>query len=220
MRRSAAQSQLQFPLTSLLGNGGNVRALRALFAHGAPLSAAQIARDSGMTPQGVRRVLDALAGQGLVEVLGEPRAQLFSIRSQHPFAEPLARLFAEERARWEALLAALTAAIRQCRPVKAAWYYGSVARGEDVSGSDLDVAVVAADAALERAVDTVRKALRPVEARQHVGCSVVGLSESDVVRLSARGDPWWRELVRDAKVLFGRRPEEVLRQARRAVHAA
>lgn len=216
MRRSIVQSHLQFPLTRLLGNGGNVRVLRALYRQGAPLSVAQVARDSAMTRQGVRLVLDGLASQGLVEVLGEPRAQLYVIQSRHPFAETLARLFAQERERWEALLAALRAAIRQCEPIKAAWYYGSVARGEDVPQSDLDVVVLAADGDLDAALGAVRAAVRPVEESLLLSCSVVGVSESDLVRLSTANDAWWREIVRDAKVLVGERPEQLAARACRA----
>ena len=63
--------------------------LRALMAYGAPLSAVQLARDTGLTRQGVRLVLQGLEGQGLVTPLGLPRSQLFCIVPAHPFAGAL-----------------------------------------------------------------------------------------------------------------------------------
>lgn len=142
MRNSSVQSHLRYPLTRLLANGGNIRVLRVMMAYGAPLGATQLARDTGLTPQGVRPVLDALADQGLVSVLGQPRSQLFSVAPEHPFAGALKALFEQERARWGELQQTLRDALRAHKEVRSAWLYGSVARGEDAPHSDIDIALV------------------------------------------------------------------------------
>jgi len=172
-----------------------------------------------MTPQGVRLVVDSLVSQQLVTVLGHPRAQLFTIEMGHPLAATLKRLFQEEQARWDALLGALQTKLEQFKSVKAAWYYGSVARGEDDPSSDLDIVIVVAGSPVDDTLDAVREGLRDVEKRMLVSCSVVGLSTGDVTRLSA-GDAWWRKMVRDAKVLKGGRPEQAAARTRRSMHPA
>ena len=212
MRRSRPQSHLRYPLTRLLGHGGNVRVLRALSAYAAPLSAAQLARDAGLTPQGVRLVLDELVGQGAVAALGQGRSRLYSIDSAHPLAPVLKALFAAEHGRWEGLLARLREGLNAFEQVDAAWLYGSVARGADGPASDVDLALVVHGAAGE-AAEAVRERLRPLEDELRVAFSVVALSHADVLE-RATNDPWWSELERDAKVLKGGTPESVAARLR------
>lgn len=193
--------------------------MRALMTYGAPLSASQLARESGLTPQGTRLVLNSLVSQQLITVLGQPRAQLFTIDVRHPFADALKALFVLEQSRWDDLLHALRTTLQKHKSVKAAWYYGSVARGEDEPRSDLDIAIVVADEPVEDAVESVREALHSVEDALLVSCSVVALSQADVARLSA-DDVWWREMARDAKVLKGVGPEQVASRSRRVRQTA
>lgn len=211
MRRPSPQSHLRYPLTRLLGNGGNVRVLRALSTFAAPLSTAQLARDAGLTPQGARLVLDELVGQGAVTALGQGRSRLYAIDPAHPLAPVLQALFAAERARWEGLLARLRDGLNAFEQVDAAWLYGSVARGEDGPASDIDLALVVRGASGE-AAEAVRERLRPLEDELRVAFSVVALSHADVVERA--NDPWWSELARDAKVLKGGTPEGVAARLR------
>lgn len=208
MRPSAAQSQLRFPLTRLLGNGGSVRVLRALIAYGGPLSVLQLAVDCGLSRQGTYQALNSLVSQRVVCVLGQARSQLFTIDTNHPLSQGLKELFGHEQSRWDQLLQVLRDTLQTNKNVHAAWYYGSVARGEDEAHSDLDIAVIAPDGRVDDTVEAVRQALREVEDRLYVSCSVVGLSPSDVARLSG-GDDWWQdEMARDAKVLKGVGPAQ------------
>lgn len=205
MRPLTLQSHLRFPLTHFLGNEGSVRVLRVLIAYGGPLSVSQLARDSGLSPQGTRQTLDSLVGQRLVKVFGQSRSQVFAIDPQNPLSRALKELFGYEQARWDALLEELRETLRANKAIDAAWYYGSVARGEDTQQSDFDIVAVASDGLVDDAVESVRQALREVEDRLYVSCSVVGLSHSDVARLSD-GDEWWQSMARDAKVLKGAEP--------------
>ena len=218
MRNSAAQSHLRFPLTRLLGNGGNIRVARALMAYGAPLGAAQLAGDAGMTPQGTRLVLDGLVSQGLVRVLGQPRSQLFSVVATHPFAAALRTLFEAERARWEGLQEALRECLAAQREVRSAWLYGSVARGEDAPHSDVDIALVLNKDAPDTTGE-VREALQILGDRLLVHFSVVALTPIEVAKLAPRAR-WWADVKRDAKVLKGASPrQEAARCVRAAQHA-
>jgi predicted nucleotidyltransferase len=207
--RPVAQSHLRFPLTRLFGSGGNIRVLRALFSYGAPLSLSQLSRESGLTPPGVRLVLESLETQGILVALGEPRTRLYDLNPRYPFMHVLRQLLAEEKLRWEQVLKTLRKVARENKAVSAAWYYGSVARGEDGPASDLDVAIVVRGEDVEKSLEDVREALRPAEETLFFNCSVIGLSEQDVSRLSRDNDRWWVELVRDGKALKGARPEQM-----------
>ena len=204
MSRPLDQSHLRYPLTRLLGSSGNVRVLRALVVFGAPLSAVQIARDAGLTPQGARLVLDGLSAQGLVTVLGMSRSQVFTLNQHHPFASLIKDMFTTEQCRWEAIDQGLRQALQAQRAVRSAWLYGSVARGEDTPGSDIDVAFVTEGESSD-AVSAVREALHSLEEQFQVHISSVALTPEDVAQL-VPSVGWWAEVSRQAKVLKGTTP--------------
>lgn len=218
MRPSSVQSFHRYPLTHMLGASGNVRVLRLLAEQGSPLAVSQLARDAGMTPVGVRATLAALLRQGVVTVFGQGHAQLYALNAGHPMTPALQALFAHERAQWESLLGDLRAAFAALPAVKAAWLYGSMSRGEDVPGSDIDVAV-----AVERddapTVDAVREALHAVEDRHQARISVVALSPQSIVG-RAEADSWWTNLARDARPLKGADPARFAAQLRKGAVAA
>jgi hypothetical protein len=64
------------------------------------LSAAQIARDTGLSPRGARVVLEGLLAQRIVAVFGQSRAQVYALETSHPMASSLVTLFQSERDRW------------------------------------------------------------------------------------------------------------------------
>lgn len=210
---SQAQSHLRYPLTSILGSAGNVRSLRALVANGSLQSAPQVAAAAGLTPQGVRLVLDTLARQHLVIVHGSGRAQLYALSPSHPFASALVALFHEEQRRWDALLESLRDMLaRHGTAVGAAWLYGSVARGEDSPDSDLDIAILVRSQAV---ANQVREDLMPIEDGQQLRISLTALTPKDLAALP-EDDPWWSDVVRDGRVLKGPAPDQARRRLTRA----
>lgn len=210
---SQAQSHLRYPLTSILGSAGNVRVLRALASDRAPRSAPQLARAAGLTPQGVRLVLDTLARQQLVIAHGSGRARLYALNPLHPFANALVALFGEKERRWEALLASICEMLARHGPaVSAAWLYGSVARGEDSPDSDLDIAILTRS---QTVADQVREDLMPLEDRQQLRISLTALTPKEFAALPD-DDRWWSDVVRAAWVLKGPAPDQARRRLAKA----
>ena len=210
---SQAQSHLRYPLTSIVGSAGNVRVLRALVSDRAPQSAPQLARVAGLTPQGVRLVLDTLARQQLVIVHGSGRAQLYALNPSHPFANALVALFQEEQRRWDGLLESIREVLAKRGPaVSAAWLYGSVARGQDSPDSDLDIAILARSQAV---AEQVREDLIPLEDQQQLHISLTALTPEDLAVLRD-DDRWWSDVVRDARILKGPAPDQARRRLAKA----
>ena len=206
---SQSQSHLRFPLTSILGSAGNLRVLRVLACDPAPRSAPEVARLAGLSPQGVRLVLDVLVRQRVVIAHGSGRAQLYALNASHAFAGALTTLFQEEQRRWEAVLGAIRKTLaRYGTEVSAAWFYGSVARGEDAPESDLDLAIVVYTPAV---ADQVREDLQPLEDANQLRISLAALTPGDLAALPD-GDPWWSGVVRDGRVLLGPAPEQARRR--------
>lgn len=210
---SQAQSHVRFPLTTIFGSAGNVRVLRALVGDRSPQSAPQLARLSGLSPQGVRLVLDTLSRQQLVKVHGSGRAQLYVLNESHPFASALVALFQEEQQRWERLLTTIRERLaRRGAAVRAAWLYGSVARAEDTPRSDLDIALLVSS---NDVADQVREDLMSLEDEQQVRISLTALTPKELAALPD-DDRWWSDVVRDARVLRGSAPEAAKRHVAKA----
>ncbi|MCX2862755.1 nucleotidyltransferase domain-containing protein [Paucibacter sp. PLA-PC-4] len=206
---SQTQSYLRYPLTGLLGSAGNVRVLRALVADRALQSAPQLAAMAGLTPQGARGVLDALARQRLAKVHGSGRTQLYELNASHPLSASLTALFQQEQTRWEGLLTSIRELLEHHGvAISAAWLYGSVARGEDSPASDVDVALLVRSAAV---AEQVREALMPLEDEQQIRISLTALTAKELAALP-EDDPWWMNVVRDSRVLKGAAPAQVRRR--------
>lgn len=210
-RPTARQSVLRFPATSLLGGEANVRVLRELVRHGAELSAPTIAKRAGLSRQHVLRIVNALAEAGAVERVGVGGHPSYRIRRGHPLHGGLEAIFRAEAERFSAVEDAIRSA---AAGAEAVWLYGSVARGDDSAGSDVDVAVVIDAPDVEDVVDGIRARLREREDALGISVSIVGIGPADVVRLSG-GDPWWSSLVREAIPLAGPDPERLAARFRR-----
>ena len=205
---SHPQSHLQHPLSRILGNEASVRLLRVLATRGLPLSVSQLEKECGLSARGTRLALENLIRSQVVSQLGAARSRLYCMDSRHPLTVAITNLFQDEMQHWNSMLSSVREALK-VQQVTAAWYYGSVARGEDTPASDFDLAIIVADnTAVESVTETVRLALQAIEDHHQVRCSVVGLSDADVLRMSEGSDPFWENMIRDAKVLDGPRPEQ------------
>ncbi|WP_283195997.1 helix-turn-helix domain-containing protein [Rhizobium sp. AN80A] len=214
MARSISQSAIRNPVDLIFGVDSNVRVLRVLARHGGLLSAADISQRAALSKSSTRLGLLSLEESGVIVAEGAGYSRLYRLNAAHYLADQIRGLFAAEDRRFAAIVGAVKDSAGNKAPlVKSLWIYGSVARGEDRLGSDLDVAVVADAGDLATVVETIRDDLEAHSGRLGFAASVVGLDMSDVERLTREGDPWWANAVEDAIVLAGRRPEELAASA-------
>ena len=175
--------------------------------HGGMLDTTRLMRATGLTRQTVLSTLRQLETVALVLPAGAGRYRSFQVNAHHPLAPPIQQLFDAEAARVERIYHAVRlAAVDAGRAVRAVWLYGSAARGDDAATSDLDlVVVVGGTDTIEPVLDKFRNAVSPMERNDGVTVATVGLSDSDVRRLS-KGDPWWLTMARDSIPLVGADP--------------
>lgn len=95
-------------------------------------------------------------------------------------------------------------------PVFSLFYYGSVARGDDGAGSDLDIGVIADAKNLSDIVERLREGLREPSEKLTFHPAVVGLNFTDVKTLERDADPWWSSVKSDAVALSGQRPDDAI----------
>lgn len=181
-----------------------------------PLSGRQVsALTQGRVSQSqVNKVLTDLARAGVVHRQDRPPAKVYTLNREH-LAAPAVEALAGMR---EALLARLRElATAWALPAVAVWLFGSGARGDGDSSSDLDVLVVRPDQTLAED-QTWSEQVQTLE--DHVlswtgnACNILELSESDFQDASARGERLVAELRRDALTLAGRTPQSLARQRR------
>jgi predicted nucleotidyltransferase len=201
------------PMDVVMGTVTGVRVLRALLAHGGALPVSRLVRETRVSPNGVRDALRQLESIGIVDALGSDRTRLYQARHENPLIPALEHLFDAERQRFGALLDRIRTAAAGPKMV-AVWLFGSVARGEDVSGSDVDVAIVidAPETEVTEIADRVRERLVDAARPLAFSPSVIALSLDDLLRLRNEQAPLWRDLLRDSRVLDGRSPADMARR--------
>jgi predicted nucleotidyltransferase len=155
------------PLNDVFASGTHVRLLRALctLPSGVTVSARDLARRAGVSHPRASTVLASLAAEGVATVQRLPRTDLFGLNREHVLAELLIQLFKREsRLRFELLTFVARELKRRRLPVTQARVFGSAARGETTSASDVDLALIvprasarAVEEVAQELADTVRK---------------------------------------------------------------
>jgi predicted nucleotidyltransferase len=159
--------RLNQPLNDIFASGTHVKLLRALctLPAGVAVSARDLARRAGVSHPRASVVLGGLAEEGVATVQRLPRTDLFGLNREHVLAELLVQVFVREsQLRFELLSFVARELKRRRLPVIQARIFGSAARGESTSASDVDLALVApresvrlVEAAAQELAETVRK---------------------------------------------------------------
>lgn len=119
----------------------------------------ELARYLETTPSSLQRELESLVGAGLLDRRQDGRRSYFRANSASPLFADLRGLIEKTRG----IVPALTAALKPFGGrIELAFLYGSIARGEEHSASDVDLAIVGT----LRQIDLL-PVLRKLEARFH-----------------------------------------------------
>lgn len=206
MRKPASLSFLRRPLNNLLGTQANVRSLRELAAT-SPLSTVQLARATKLNLSGIRRTLDNLQATGILKSF-PGRDRFYALNLEHPIAAALLALFDSERAWWDSIRSTLEESIRNDKRIAAAYVYGSVARGEDRPGSDIDLVLITHEDP-SPVLNQYRERLQVSQEKLGFNLSLVANTLAEVKKKRRNGDVWWANVTRDALPLKGVRPEHL-----------
>ncbi|MGH8999012.1 MAG: nucleotidyltransferase domain-containing protein [Acidimicrobiia bacterium] len=135
-------------------------ALAALAALEKPVTVRALAREATVSPQGALRLVNELAGAGLVTVEPAGRALMVALNRDHLAVEAIVALLSI-RSR---LVGRLREKLAVWPGLAGAWLFGSAARGDGGAESDIDVLMVgdkvdseAWDRATARLADQVQR---------------------------------------------------------------
>ncbi|MCA1847211.1 MAG: nucleotidyltransferase domain-containing protein [Actinobacteria bacterium] len=193
---------------------GTEAVLRVLAGTDRPLGVREVARLAGVSANRASQVLAEFAEHGLVLVDEHGAGRLCRLNRDHLAAEPLVALVGLRARLFEFLRS--EAASWLDRPLHVS-LFGSAARGDGTSGSDLDLLVVRADRASEADIERWDQQLFDSGERIF---AVTGnrpawfvTTPSDLRRAVEAAEPIVGEWRRDAVHLTGRRLEALLREA-------
>lgn len=186
-----------------------VRLLRYLVTHPGAITGRQLASAAGVHHSVARQALERLTREGLLERRRAGSAYLYSLnRKAYVVAEILEPAFRSETGWLERLGKEILIALRPS--AESVVLYGSWARGTAVPGSDVDVLVVATDAAgreaVERRADGVRGRLSERFGRF---VSLLVMTAEEIREKLRRGDRLIRTIAGEGRVLAGRSLSEV-----------
>lgn len=207
---------LQNPIRSVIPSAhGNVLAILA--RSGKPLSGRGVAEltDGQLSPKGVSLALRSLVTAGIVLVEEHPPAKLYRLNRRHLACKAITSL-AELRS---SLIGAITAELAGWnQPATAGWVFGSFARGDGGTESDIDVLIVR-DNALDDEdsgwTAQIETLVESVRAWSGNACAVIAYSEAEFSQLMASDERLARELRTEAialtaKGLPSRRPVQTV----------
>ena len=178
--------------------GARGAVLAALMRTGAPLTGRRVhgLLSDDYSLWTVQEALKTLALLGIVETQTIGRAGVHTINEQHAAVAPLRALLDP--------VAALRDAVSSVtgNDVSAVILFGSIARGEARSGSDIDLAVIAPPSWDKRVAleDSVRTRLGN-------DCDVLVFTDAEFVRLATTGEQVVGDILRDGVALIGAKPQ-------------
>jgi predicted nucleotidyltransferase len=204
------------PLDATLSSRSKVRLLRVLLTSSQPLSGREAARLARVARVPAARSLDDLVALGVLNRETTVAQHLYTVnRDSFLVRSGLEALYRAERERVDAIFGWLRSALEQPElkdGIEAAWIFGSSARGEDTSASDLDLLVVVRDAQDEDRVHTsLSERAAELEKRFGLSLSPVVLTAERVRSMHASGHGLVHDVLRDGRSVLGRDLARILR---------
>lgn len=195
-------------IETLLGSRSKLAVLRVLHGVAVPLNASQLASRTGLSWTAISTVLDDLARMGVVNSSSAGRANIHSLnRSSIYVTDLIDPLFVAEERIPDELLADLNSTFEA--QALALTIFGSYARDEQVSESDVDVAIVVADLTAKDLVEeTVDGYQARFLSRYGAPLSAIVYDAVEAAALSEAAPSFAARLAGNALVVFGPHPRE------------
>lgn len=176
------------PLDWIFSAPSHAPLLRALKDSAEGMSGRAAARAAGLNHQACKQALDRLEALGVVRRRGSGRTQLLSLDFDNALVRgALLPLFRAEKEFQAELRGAVKRALGKDASI--AVLFGSVARGKDRPGSDLDVLLVARGGAKARLSDRALDLGRSFTAKYGIRLSPLTYTAAEVRARYRAGDP-------------------------------
>jgi len=197
--------KFQKPLDEVFQNLSHVKVLRVLVNSELDLTGRQIAALAGLSAMGAKKALDHLGELNLLAVRRVGRAYLYRFREENLIVQKLLRqLFINEKNFLEEELKKVSQHFSSF--AHSVYLFGSVSRGEEAFGSDIDLCVILRNASLMEQAE--EKAL---EMTDHLGQvtgitpTIIVMTREDFQNRYKSGDVLAKNIVEEGQILYGTR---------------
>lgn len=187
--------------------------LRALMPLSRSVSGREAAKLARLSQTPALRALDDLVKLGVLSRTETSSQHLYEVNRAHQLVrEGLEPLFRAEQERIHRILDSLRAVLADSADdIASAAVFGSAARSEDEPESDFDVLVVAKNESdVERLHRWLSDAAPQLEKEFGLDLSPVVLPLSRFREMGRNGEPLVSNVVRDARLIMGERPEALV----------
>ena len=200
------------PLDKILGQKSKIKILRLLSLYKKEPTIREVSRETGITPPNASRILKELKAEGVVTAKKAGRSILYSLNSKHYLVKNviLPIFKKEQRARMD-LVRLLKSKLDF--PVESIILFGSVARGGEKPGSDLDLLFIIPDKVNPKELEEKIYSLSP-QLISYFGNSISPLimKRSEFLLRFKNGERLLRTILKDGEVLAGQLIGEILCQ--------
>ena len=205
MPRPPLPPPVREPLGAILGTRAKVDIVRELTAQGAPLSQRELARRAGVTLRSAQAALVDLYAVGIAEKLEGGRDHLTRLNVRHILASALTEVFRAEAELARNLRQAIaTITVGDGDPPLGLYLFGSVARAEETTTSDVDILLIARDARHRgELLDRTLAGVESVRAKYGVSVAPIAYTLRDAKRGWNENASPWPDLARDAVAIMG-----------------
>ncbi len=197
--------KFQKPLDEVFQNLSHVKVLRVLVNSELDLTGRQIARLAGLSAMGAKKALDHLGELNLLAVRRVGRAYLYRFREENLIVQKLLRqLFLNEKHLLEEELKKVSQHFSVF--AHSVYLFGSVSRGEEAFGSDIDLCVILRNASLMEKADE-----KAMEMTDHLGRvtgitpTILTMTREDFQHRYRSGDVLAKNIVEEGQLLYGTR---------------
>lgn len=197
-----------YHIEDVFGTKARIACLRVLSRVAVPLSIRQVAAQARISHVAAADALDALVRLGAVGASVTGRSRIHWLERRNLVVTDLVLpAFAAEETSYARLVAELAVFIPQL--VSLAILFGSYARGDQTTESDIDLLVVGGSARDVRdSLDALDAAGAEMRARLGASVSVLGYTMEQARTLIAQGDNFMSGAIRDGHVVAGVVPTE------------
>jgi predicted nucleotidyltransferase len=199
------------PLDDIFQTPSSVRVLRVLVHSELDLTGRQIADMAGLNPQTCQNTLDRLNDLHLLATRRVGRAYLYRLRTNNIIVMQMLRpLFVTEKSLLSSELSKVAA--RYEGTAIAVVLFGSVARGEEEPGSDIDLCVIVKNPeSMEAAREKGDEILDHLADATGIVPTIIVWSKDEFLERYNRGDGLARSLLEEGRSIMGPPVYEVLR---------
>ena len=197
-----------YTLEQIFGTRSRVRVLRTLDSVAVPMNASQIASRTGLSQPAVSATLGELADMGLVKSASAGRANVHWLVRDNVYVEQLVKSAFRFESDLPDMLEAYVRAMFES-VAESVVLFGSYARGDQDSSSDVDVVVVVGDARDKQRLEAgLLESTEEFAARWGAPLSVIIYDTTEAADLSRRAPAFYESLVEDGLRVTGPFPFE------------